>query len=303
MRMKSARSLLALLAGSAVGVSAHAAECRFDRTLPVPSNGSLDAYSGSGNVKVIPGDGPSVHVSGRVRASTGWLSGNGQADVQRVCDHPPIEQDGSMVRVGQVHEDWLHGVSVDYTIEVPRAFAVTAKSGSGDLDLESLAGSVMGHTGSGNIHALQLRGAKLESSSGTIEADSLSGDTRLNSSSGNITARFAGAASVDAGTSSGSVHLENVNGAVRAHTSSGDVNVSGRPEAPWEVQSASGSVHLHTQGGSNFQLRANAASGSLDVALPLNSQNRDGRNNLQAQVGSGGPEVRIGTSSGNIRID
>ena len=303
MSVRSAQSVLALLVASGFCISAHAAECRFDRTLSVSSNGSLDAYSGSGEVKVVPGNGSQVHVSGHVRASSGWLSGGGQGDVQRVCDHPPIEQNGGTVRGGQTHEDWVHNVSVDYTIQVPRAFAVTAKSGSGDLYLQSLTGTVVGETGSGGIHAHQLRGAKLQSSSGSIDADDLSGDTHLGSSSGNINARFSEASSVEAAASSGTIHLENVNGAIHANASSGDVEISGRPMAPWDVHSSSGSVHLHTPGGSNFQLRASASSGGIDVALPLNSQNRDGRHNLDAQVGSGGPEVRVETSSGGIRID
>lgn len=297
------RPAAALLAASCIAASARAAECRFERTLAVDANSTLDAASGSGEIKVVPGDNAHVHVSGIVRASNGWLSGSGQADVQRVCNEPPVEGGGGSVRVGQRHEDWMHNVSISYVIEVPRAFTVNARSGSGGLDLQDLSGAVTGNTGSGSIRASQLRGAKLNSSSGSIDAENLSGDTRLGSSSGNIRARFSETASVDASASSGSVHLENVNGAVHAHVSSGDVDISGKPMGPWDVHASSGSVHLHTPGGSNFQLRANASSGSINTALPLNSQNREGRHSLEAQVGSGGPEVRVETSSGSIHID
>ena len=303
MNVRSWRPAVALLAVSSFTASARAAECRFDRTVAVDVTGSLDAYSGSGDVKVVPGDNAHVHISGHVRSSAGWLSGSGQENVQRICDQPPIEGGGHSVRVGQIHEDWLHNISIDYVIEVPRAFSVSAKSGSGSLDLEGLGGAVTGVTGSGDIRARQLRGAKLNSSSGSIEAEGLSGDTRLGSSSGNVRARFTEPGSVQAGSSSGSVHLENVSGGLDAHASSGDVEVSGKPTAAWQVQSSSGNVRLHTPSGSNFQLRASAASGSIDTALPLASQNREGHHSLEAQVGTGGPEVRVQTSSGDIHID
>ncbi len=293
----------------AAGATARAAECRFDRTLAVSSNssnGSLDASTGSGDLRVVPGDGAHVHISGHAKSSN-WLGGD-QAEVQRICNAPPIEQNGNAVRVGRQHGEWLQHVSVDYVIEVPRTFNVTANSGSGGMELRELSGTVVGTTGSGDIRASHLRaGARLETGSGNLQAEDVSGNTELGTGSGDIHARFAQLGSqsgeVRATTGSGQIRLENVQGGLFAHTGSGDVEASGRPAASWQIDTASGGVKLHVPQGTGFTLDANTASGDIQSSLPLTVGGSLGKHHLHGTVASGGPEVRVGTASGDIQID
>ena len=304
--MSTRRQLAAgMFAGCLFAAGAHAAECHFDRTLPVAGNGTLEANTGAGNLKVVAGDGARVRISGRVTSSNSWFGGDNSSDVQKVCDQPPIEQSGGFVRVGKTHDgNWFHNISIDYTIEVPRTFEVEAEAGSGDVELRDLAGNVSGTAGSGNLRATHLSGGtKLGTGSGDIRAEDLAGNVRLSTGSGEIRARFAGPGEVRASTGSGGIQLEDIRGGLNAHTGSGDVEVSGKPEAPWQVGSASGGVKLHVAQGAGLRLDASSASGDVHSSLPLASQNNNGKHSLQGQVGSGGPEVRVQTASGDIHID
>ena len=299
MRWQLAASLMA----GVFAAGAHA-DCHFDRTLPVASGGTLEASTGSGNLTVVPGDGSRVHVTGRVTSSTGWLGGD-SSDVQKVCDAPPIEQSGTIVRVGRTHDgSWFRSLSIDYTIEVPRTFEVEAEAGSGNVELSDLAGSVNGSTGSGNLRAKRLSGGtRLGTGSGDLDVEDMAGNVRLSTGSGEIRARFAGNTDVRASTGSGGIHLDDLRGGLDARTGSGDVNISGKPEAPWHIGSASGGIKLHLTPGAGFQLDASSASGDVHSSLPLASQNNNGKHSLQGQVNGGGPDVRVQTASGDIHVD
>lgn len=305
MKKRRVWAAVALMTGAlGCAATAHAAECRFDRTLSVDRGGSLHAGTGSGYLKVVAGDGAHVHISGHAKSSQSWF-GSTDEDVQRLCNNPPIEQTGNMVKVGgQQDQDWFHHVTVDYVIEVPRSFTVTAGTGSGTVELDDLGGAVVGTSGSGTVRATNLSaGARLEAGSGSIVAVGLSGDTRLGTGSGSIQARFMNSGDVRATTGSGSIHLDNVSGGLVAHAGSGNVEASGKPRGEWQIGTGSGSVRLHLPANAGFTLDAQASSGGIESSLPLTMQGGINRHHVHGVVAGGGPEVRVSTGSGSIRID
>ena len=74
---------------------------------------------------------------------------------------PPINQAGNIIRVGDMGNEWMHHVSIDYDVTAPSNTMLQAESGSGDLKLSNMTGTVKGHTGSGSIEADKL-GAGIE---------------------------------------------------------------------------------------------------------------------------------------------
>lgn len=284
--------------------AAHAAECRFDRTLSAGGHGALVANTGSGDLKVVAGDGAHVHISGRARSSTGWF-GSSEEDVRRICNKPPIQQNGDEIKVGQEQDpDWFRHVSVDYTIEVPRSFAVTAGTGSGNVEVDDVSGAVVETSGSGDLHATNLGGGeRLQAGSGNITAAGLSGDVQLGTGSGDIRARFGNAGQVRATAGSGDIQLENLNGGLVAHTGSGAVEAGGSPRAAWQIGTGSGGVKLHVPAHAGLTLDAEASSGDIETTLPLTMQGSINKHHVRGVIGGGGPEVRVSTGSGDIRID
>src|SRR6201996_3170940 len=191
--------------------AALAAEQSFDRTLSVNGSVTLHVSTGAGHIRVTPGSDNQVHITGHVKGNNnmGWFGGSSEDSVARVAQNPPIEQAGNIIRIGEDHGgDFFRHVSIDYDITTPANAMLVAESGSGDLQVSGLTGTVKAHTGSGSIHAEKLgSGSKLETGSGSIEADGLMGSTSLQTGSGEIRARLGSPGDVIAGTGSGSIRL------------------------------------------------------------------------------------------------
>src|ERR1700761_5178176 len=160
--------------------AAYAAERSFDRTLSVNGSVTLHVSTGSGYIHISPGSDNQVHIVGHVKSNNSWWGGSSDSVVGHVADNPPINQAGNIISVGEQHGDDYRHVSIDYEITTPASTMLVAESGSGDLQLSSMKGTVKAHTGSGSIRADKLgAGSRLETGSGSIEATGLNGPVSL----------------------------------------------------------------------------------------------------------------------------
>ena len=281
-RIPASIAVLALLLIPAL--AAHAADGTFDRTLHVSGSVSLSVHTGSGNIHVTPGPGSEIHIIGHVHAN-GWSMGSSLEErVQRVVNHPPIEQDGSSVTIGGQHEDWMNNISIDYDIAAPRGTQLQADSGSGDLRLSDLGGPLRAETGSGNI-----------------QASGFTGQVVLHSGSGDIHADLQSANDVNARSGSGEIQVRGVVGTLFAETGSGNIEVGGRPVGGWQLRSGSGDITLNT-GNAGFNLDASTGSGDVESDPTISTHGTLGRHRVDGAVNGGGPTVRVETGSGDIRI-
>ncbi len=304
-RSNPARKVAAgILVALALYIPAALAEERsFDRNLSVNGPVTLHVSTGSGYIHISPGSDSQVHVVGHVKSNNSWWGGSAD-DVGRVASNPPISQAGNIISVGDDHGDWSRHVTIDYEITTPKSTMLVAESGSGDLQLSGISGTVRAHTGSGSIRASSLgAGSRLESGSGSVEASDLQGATTLQTGSGEIRAQFSAAGDVSAGTGSGSINLGNVQGAVKAQTGSGTIEISGRPTAPWKLETGSGDIRLQL-GNAHFTLDADTGSGSVksDPPLTMTTHGTTDKHHVSGTVNGGGPIIKARTGSGDIRI-
>jgi hypothetical protein len=286
--------------------AAFAAEQSFDRTLNVNGPVTLHVSTGAGHIRVSPGSDNQVHISGRVKSNgNSWFGGSSDDAVAKVAQNPPIEQAGNIIRIGEDHgNDFFRHISIDYDITTPANTMLVAESGSGDLQLSGLSGTVKAHTGSGSIRAEKIgAGSKLETGSGSIDASNLMGSTSLQTGSGEIHAQLGSAGDVVAGTGSGSIKLENVQGSLKAETGSGSLQISGQPTAPWKLETGSGDISLRV-GNAHFNLDAETGSGSVrsDPPLTMTTHGTSDKHHVQGSVNGGGPTVKAETGSGSIQI-
>ncbi len=280
-----------------------AAEKSFDRTLNVNGPVTLHVSTGSGHIHVSPGSDSQVHIVGRVKANKSWFGGSSEEAVEKVIATPPIDQAGNIIRIGDDHgEDWRR-LSIDYDITTPANTMLTAESGSGDLQLSNLQGTVKAHTGSGEIRADKLgAGSRLETGSGSIEATNLMGFTSLQTGSGEIRADLTSPGDVTAATGSGSIRLTNAQGAVKAETGSGSMDISGQPTSPWKLETGSGEISLKLGGNARFTLEAETGSGTVKSDLPLTVHGAVEKHHVNGTVNGGGPTIKAQTGSGDIHI-
>ena len=283
------RPELPLLVLTVLPVLALAAEGRgsFDRTLKVAGTVDLEIETGSGAIEVRKGDSASVVIHATIHVSErGGFRRNLDERVREIEAHPPIEQSGNTIRVGQLDRELRRNISINYEVITPADTRLRANSGSGHVRVEDLKGTVDATTGSGGVTLARIGSeARARTGSGRIELDEITGRVDAHTGSGGIRgARISG--SIVADTGSGSVELEQTNSAsIEAHTGSGGVTIRVPAQAA-------------------FDLRAHTGSGSITVDHPMTVSGTIGHHDLQAKVRGGGSSlVDVRTGSGSIRIE
>jgi Toastrack DUF4097 len=324
------RAVLAIVAAVSLVpsvASAQRAEGSFQRTLDVTSQADVDIVSGAGRIEVRQGSPGRIEVSARIQANDSWgwnrrFQLSPQERVRQLEANPPIEQQGSRVRIGHItSEELREGVSISYVVTVPPRSSLKSKTGSGSQDLSGLDGSVEAGTGSGSLTISRV-GADLRAStgSGSIQASSVGGLFHATTGSGSISATDVkgaitaktgsgqievtqtGSGNVEVATGSGSVRLRGVRGSVRASTSSGGLHIEGDLAGDWDLTATSGSVTVDLPSSRGFELDAGTSSGRIDVNAPITVTGTISRRSLKGTVRGGGPVLHVRTSSGGISI-
>ncbi|MGH9606653.1 MAG: DUF4097 family beta strand repeat-containing protein [Terracidiphilus sp.] len=258
---------------------AMAAEATFTRTLTVSGPIELTVATGAGAIHITQGSANVIQIFGRVHSF--W--GADDSEVQQIASHPPIEQTGGIVRIGQ-NLDSLHNIAIDYEIQAPANTFLNATTGAGSLTDDGVG-----------------QNARLHSGSGSIRATGLHGSFTLETGSGSIYAEQTGEGDVRAHTGSGSIDLHDIHGGLSAQTGSGSIHAAGDPDAPWNLHTGAGSIEIWT-GSASLDIDAESGFGSIHCDRQITSQGSEDRHHLVGQLGGGGPTVRLHTGAGSIRI-
>lgn len=275
----------------------------FTKDLTVSGTVDLEVSTGSGDIHVRPGSGNTMHIVGHIRVSN-WSS-NDDEKVRKIEQNPPVQQMGSLVKIGKIDDPELRRhVSISYEISAPASTRVTANTGSGGIDIQGFQGRVSADTGSGDVDLRDI-GAEVHShtGSGRISAQNVGAPFVGSTGSGDMDIRLNSQGDVDVHTGSGEIRVEHANGSLRAKTGSGNVKADGVPANNWYVQTGSGAVTLQLADATNFDLDASTGSGDLHLAKPVTVQGKLSKHEIHGKVGNGGPKVEVHTGSGDIEID
>ena len=312
---------MAMLVAGTAGCRKRASGTRtFDRNLTVNGPVRLELTNGSGSARISPGVGAEVRIHAEFQVQV-WPWENAQKRIAEIIQHPPIEQEGNLIRVGSNllrHSN----MTVDYTIIVPAATEmhgvtgsggmeirgiqgpVNLVAGSGEISVEGIAKDTQVVAGSGNIHVAAIHGdVQATAGSSDLELSAIQGEIRAHTGSGDVTIAQAGGA-ITAGTGSGDVTISGASADLRARTDSGDVTVNGNPppRSYWEIHTGSGDVALHVPPDASFRLYARSSSGSIQTVIPVVIEEKTSKHELRARIGQGDARVDVETSSGGIAI-
>jgi len=282
--------MVAALAVFGVTLGAHDRDVvrgSFTRTLKVSGPVDLDVSTGSGDVRVRPGDNGTVVIRAKIQGH--YRDGGGsdvESRVREIESHPPIEQDGNHLRIGHLPSELGHNISIDYEMEVPVETSLNVQSGSGDLSVEGTHGAVEGRSGSGDVKIHDVQGSvSIHTGSGDAKFEGITGDR------------------VEIETGSGDVQLRDLHSALHVRTGSGDIEADGAPTGDWVLHTGSGGVTVKVPDDLGFDLDAHTSSGDISTGRTVEAQGTMGRGELHGKVHGGGVRLEVSTSSGDINID
>ncbi len=191
------------------------------------------------------------------------------------------------------------------TVTLPEGIVLNRTSietTSGEIEIPELKTEALNLAStSGDIcAAAEVFKAELNSTSGDaqIRLTGRTEDLRINSTSGNLSAEAETAGIIDAGSTSGSIRItvseaENV----KAGSTSGSISAVLGKFGTLNLAATSGNVTAALPSEPGFTAHIETTSGSVAYDLPL------ARNGKEYVCGDGSATVRIGTTSGNVRLE
>ena len=303
---------------------AFAAEGHFQRTLQVTGPVQLSVHTGAGAIAVRTGGDSTVQVQGTIRAWGGLFSNEeGDKRVRYLESHPPIEQHGNVIEIGNITESSMQrNVSISYELVVPTNTRLSSKTGSGSQTIDGISGPLEAATGSGDIRASNIggsvqattgsgkivletvkEGVRASTGSGAIQATGVGGSIRATTGSGDVTVEQTGAGDARVNTAAGNIVLRNAHGLVHAKSASGSITAEGGGQSPWYLETVSGNVSVRVPPNLGFNLRAHTVSGSISTNRPLTLQGSINKREITGKAGNGGFLLDVSTVSGDIHID
>jgi hypothetical protein len=244
----------------------------------------------------------------RMGGNAGWL------ELLRGAGGKPFRVRGG----GKGLEIWA-----DVTIRVPAGKKTDVRLGVGAMTATGLVGDVRLDTGSGPVTATDIRGdLVVDTGSGRVEASGIRGSARIDTGSGAVALADCAGPETVVDTGSGGVELTRVEGrSLRVDTGSGSVRATALAVEEVAVDTGSGAVRLDIARLGPGGCRVDTGSGAIDLALPQDAsavvhaetgtgaiRYTSAEDNLSAddevsfRIGDGGPELRLETGSGEIRI-
>ncbi|ARU60026.1 hypothetical protein CBW65_02310 [Tumebacillus avium] len=266
--------------------------------------GSVQVLTSSADLNLLPSNDDQVHIDFTGQVIKGGIGGG---DYELFTDLGGDVLKVELKQVYSVQFGFYDERNLRLDVRLPEKLykELTATASSGDLQISGVNGeAIRVQTSSGEIQAKDVQGQKMQfvSSSGDQELQNLSGELVLESASGEIGLRTWSGTKAEARSSSGDLRLLDLTGAVRAHTSSGGVRLAMNTlQEELDLLTSSGDVELELPASAFYKLDFNTSSGSSAVDFPLNVQSRDDHQ-LVAEIGDGGPMVRVETSSGDLSI-
>jgi hypothetical protein len=120
---------------------------------------------------------------------------------------------------------------------------------------------------------------------GSVKAEALRSDVRATTTNGGVTIETTGFA-----------HATTVNGNIVCRI--GDTRIPGDVR----FETVNGSITLEMPAGLNAEFRASTVNGRIDSDFPILVTGQVSRRSLRGTIGEGGPELRVSTVNGNIRL-
>lgn len=274
-----------LLLTIATGLLPAAEDGSFDKSVTVSGPVDLDVKTDSGGITIRQGNSGTVRVHAILKADHGWFgSGDGEARIRELEQHPPVEQNGNHVRVGYASRNLLDNISMRLEIETPADTQLRARADSGGIHVDGIQGPV-----------------DCKTDSGGVEINDVGSNVRANADSGGIHVRNV-KGSLFTHADSGGIDATDIDGSIDAQSDSGSLRLVQTKPATIHANAASGSVTVTLAHGTGYDVSIETESGRISVPqMTVNSSLSS--HHVEGKIGGGGPMVKIKAESGSVTID
>jgi opacity protein-like surface antigen len=113
-------------------------------------------------------------------------------------------------------------------------------------------------------------------------------------------------APVQARTTNGAIRVADAAGRLDIRSTNGTIRASlaaaGQPLESIQLRTTNGGVTLTIPDGTSARLELSTTNGGITTDMPLTVQGRINRRQVSAVLGNGGPEIRVSTTNGAIRV-
>jgi hypothetical protein len=184
--------------------------------------------------------------------------------------------------------------------------AVELKSSFGAIEASDIPKGIRAITGNGAINLTDIGGdAFAKTSFGSVSVERVSGNLTVEDQNGSVTARnVKGDARV--GTSFSGVTLESIGGKITVDNQNGGISVvAARPASGCRdiaLKTSFSSIRVSIPDGLGYNVTARTSFGRIITGLPLTATGSIGGDSLTGTIGSGGCQLQLIDSNGNIEI-
>jgi DUF4097 and DUF4098 domain-containing protein YvlB len=318
------------------GLSSASEEVELTQT--AVAGGRVIVRNRRGDVRIVRA--PSSEVKVRARKQVWWHTAEEARQLLAALQVKAVAQGRDVLVEPVVESGRRLRYRVDLTVEVPEGVGTDLEVRSGDVQVEGLTADLEVRIASGDLNVGEHRGgARVAVQSGDVTIKEAEG-LQVTVQSGDVTIREAAAlqlvvqsGDVDAGVvrgpaqvrvASGDVTLKEVAGPVSVTVQSGDLELtaagspavecrvlSGDADVRLESLAPGGRVHLEVLAGDldltlgpavRATLRAEAAAGDIDVAVPLQNRQQS-RRRVEGILGAPEAAIEVRVLSGDLSVD
>jgi DUF4097 and DUF4098 domain-containing protein YvlB len=186
------------------------------------------------------------------------------------------------------------GAELRVDLTVPLGTIVACDTGSADLEITGLLGSLTFRSGSGDCRFDDVEGeVTVKGASGDLAGATVGGGLVFTSAAGDARVREIGG-DVNGKSVSGDVSLGRIGGSVQLATVSGDVEIGSVSVGSASVRSVSGDVEIGVARGTRVYLDISSTSGDTVSELDMSdAASAGGGSDLELQVNSVSGDIRI----------
>jgi DUF4097 and DUF4098 domain-containing protein YvlB len=266
-----------------------------EKTFQIQPGKNLKVEASTGDVQITTWDKSEVYIkilgNDNAREKVAFSFNNNDDEVTVIA-----KREGSFF-------SWFSGIKIKFEIKVPAEFNTNINTSGGDIMLGDIRGNNLLKTSGGDVWAKHTDGIlKISTSGGEINLDSNSGEMNVSTSGGDIKARdFAG--DISASTSGGDIFLKGSDAKIYAETSGGDVVLEYTGENKGiELETSGGDIQIKLPSNFNASANMHTSGGEIECDLTANNAKRISSTSFEADLNSGGEELTVKTSGGDIMV-